>query len=394
MSNMRSMLLVAGFIKKIKRELTENTIIPDDIIKLCQLFLGTTKKVFIELYRYEEQHSLYLLDLESKRISKLIPHETSSRSKKVIENSYLSYIPNISQYFRITHNNDKSPIDAQISYDGIICMEHPQQYVKILLFESSAIDQDIIKYHVFTSLSSLYTSNDFLFCDRQNGIICEQHSELFKCYSIEIDPQKLDFRFMLTPLTPHMDFWRNQTGLGRTQSITMTYISKNRILAVANAHPSWGFLSPLHALLDNLNLKCGIFDIQQKEWREMADFVLKKSKQNSAVYSARISMCYDEYRDIVYVVGDKGDVQHYNVKKDEWEDWDLDCNLDFGYPFKCWMNNDILYCSDCTYFGFIDVMQRKDKTGWKRMKDIEKLVNELEIIMSENTLQIERQVFM
>ena len=39
-------------------------------------------------------------------------------------------------------------------------------------------------------------------------------------------------------------------------------------------------------------------------------------------------------------------------------------------------------------------MEKKDKIGWKQIKDIEKLVNELEIIMSDDTWQIQRQVFL
>ena len=39
--------------------------------------------------------------------------------------------------------------------------------------------------------------------------------------------------------------------------------------------------------------------------------------------SVSISICHDDYNDIVYIVGNKGDVHQYEIKINEWKDWDL-----------------------------------------------------------------------
>ena len=93
MTEVTKSLLVIGFIKKLRGKLSEDTIIPDEIIQLCQLFfIITTRKMIIYLQNPSERsNAMYLLDTESKRISKFMGPTKLTPDKGELNN--LFYVP-------------------------------------------------------------------------------------------------------------------------------------------------------------------------------------------------------------------------------------------------------------------------------------------------------------
>ena len=79
-----------------------------------------------------------------------------------------------------------------------------------------------------------------------------------------------------------------------------------------------------------------------------------------------ISICYDEYRDIVYEAGDKCDVKQYNVENYKWYDW--------NWKFKLGSSVIVLFKWYIAWIYRGDAKKRY--IGWiENMKHIEKLVH-------------------
>ena len=152
----------------------------------------------------------------------------------------------------------------------------------------------------------------------------------------------------------------------------MEYISRDRIFGIEQPDALWGFTDDAF-ISTTTKLRCGIFGFDDSKWKQVNDLILKTSPAGNHIFSQYFSICHDEHKDIVYVVADKGDVFVYDIKTDEWKDCEVDMSLTLSPNLKCWVDNDILYCSDGGKFYFMNIESEKEWTTWR---DIEKLVVE------------------
>ena len=191
MNDSKKAILVDGYIRELKQLLSDDTIIPNDIIALCQLFFINTNKLLIHVIHREgwKAHS-YLLHVESKQIFELKSIESDKGQHKVMF---------LDQSFRHIQNinvNNKS-------YDGIICkeiiyaintnvppidiklykgpaLENQGRYLAVWLLEHDKSLQTI-KYHKLLSDSPLnLPSSSHCMSAEKNEIILASKGELYQ----------------------------------------------------------------------------------------------------------------------------------------------------------------------------------------------------------------------
>ena len=104
--------MVDGYIRGLKQLLSDDTIIPNDVIALCQLFFITNNKLFIHVLDTDAfKGHTYLLDVETKQIFKLKSIECDKGQDNVISSNHsFCHIQNINA-------NSKA-------YDGLIYFEN------------------------------------------------------------------------------------------------------------------------------------------------------------------------------------------------------------------------------------------------------------------------------
>ena len=389
-------LLLDGFIREIKSLLVKDIIIPQEIVILCSLFFVSSRKIFFHLIN--KGISLRILDLHSKTISKLVENEATpatSAPTNFCGTEGFCYIQNISRYIKIT-NKTMMDLNPNESYDGIICVDQfsaesnslwdyqnswwspylhgfvEKSYPSIILFESNKIDEDTINYCKFTSSVPFRFVDRFLFCGEQHGIIYERNRELYQCKFEDIDLEAMDLKFMKIC---DDTFWTD--GVKFRPRLRINYIQNDKIFAIEQPD-GYGTLNFLQGdtqppKLEDLPLKCAIFDLNTKTWREISHFICKRDEKYNGVFSNRRCICYDEYRiNIVYVIGNRGDVSEYDLDGDKWKYWNMERKLRLD-GHKCWMDDHdqhILYCSDGNWFGWIDIRKQDEGPEWVVMQDM------------------------
>ena len=377
----RKRILLDGFIREIKSILTKDTIIPNEIIILCSLFLSFAQKIFIHVDN-RESLSLHVLDLELKTISKLIPNNPSNLFLE-FPNPHC-YIPNISQYLKKSSANNSN---LPKSFDGIITSDSysvnsDSQGINILTFESDHADNDTIKYYKDSSQSKCDLFEQLIFCGKDHGIIYELNGCLYQCKLQQIDLRAVDINF--SKISDDAA-WENENYSGKRSSRTqLKYLPNDKIFAIWRPSLLWGVnygfgeFGPLKTNeLEDLSLICAIFDFKTKKWNKITDFICKRDKKFKGVFSKWRGICYDEYREnIVYVVGSKGDVSQYDMVNDEWKYWDMERKLNLGWTVECWMDNKyIICCSDGKWFGNIDIREQDSNPQWNVMEDTAELTS-------------------
>ena len=126
----------------------------------------------------------------------------------------------------------------------------------------------------------------------------------------------------------------------------MSYLSPDKIFAIEAPDVIWGChyhfgKDPLPTpKLDDLLLKCAIFDLNNKKWKQISDFICSRDEKFNNVWSMGRCICYDEYRkNILYVIGNTGDASEYNWNNDKWKYWDMERKLNLQEHCVCWMDD-------------------------------------------------------
>ena len=391
-------LLLNGYVREIKLLLADQTIIPHEIISLCSLFYASSRKIFVQLMKDD---SLNIFDLESKTMSKLMEHKPmeSSISKHKSQTKGFVYIENISRYLPMKNINQSSmDIDPNKSYHGIICIDkkevqlshrrssflHYAPYPSILLIESNKINDKAVYYHKFVTNSRFDVAYNvvasYIFCGKDHGIICSSQKELYQCKLQNIDFTNLQIKY--TKIKDNK-FWESKI---KGHELTMLYLPPNKIFVIQRPDVFWGMQYDAHSKdpvsrSKDLSLKCAIFDLNNKKWKEVSDFTCKRDAIYNGIFSRNRCICLDENRkNIVYAVGNKGDVSEYDLDNDEWKYWKMRRKLNLREDCVCWMDNYYsLCCSDGHWFGCIDIRSKDGNPEWVVMEDIQELADNIHL---------------
>ena len=392
MSNSQRNLLLNGYIREIKELLSKDTIIPTDIIKICSLFFMFSQKVFMHADDKIKSsggtvRNLHVLDLQSKTVSKLVEHKKSQLFSTYHPSNSHCYIPNIGQYLDLQNNRlfFTVKIDPKKSYDAIICAEdrdinqsfqktNKQRCPSLLLFESKKIDNNAIEYYKCSSTFIFDEFAQLICCGKQYGVIYERNGALYQC-GIKRIIRSANFNFKNISDDA---FWKDIKYTDNSSKIQLKYLANDTIFAIQRTGPTLGFKKD-----SDPSLKCAIFDLSAKKWKEISDFIVQTRPLGilDIFFSKFKGICYDEYKgNIVYVVGNHGDVAQYDLIKDKWKYWSIKQKI-YTYSSskmtECWMESQYTLCfSNGDWFGNIDIRKQDDESAeWCKMESITKLVN-------------------
>ena len=395
MATLQNELLINGYIRRIQSLLSAKIIVPSDIILLCLLFFKKSLK-FITIEKNRKKINIYKHDIKQTLSLQYKPKPRDKRyNDVVIEPS--CYIPNISSLitFKFDAENTKS-------YDAILLIEHnipamftpnkPSRYLSLLLFSSDSIDKDqnieCQSIHSNESLQSniknLVSSFDarsvqtkyvqFLNCGDKHGIIYEYNGNLLQLSLQNINEYNLSFDKVIN-VDEDDQIWHNwQKSYNFYKYLSMLYLNgSERIFAVYNEHGWFKF----HAQKDDpeyieQSRKCGIFDLNERKWTEIASIKFKRLYSDRHKYY-HYELCKNECdNNVIYAVSNTGNTQKYDVEKNEWQEIVKD-GLEFGNKLRhiVWMDNVNTICcgsGNGSYFGSLNVCEIESK--WIEMTDL------------------------
>ena len=193
---------------------------------------------------------------------------------------------------------------------------------------------------------------ELLFCGDEYGIIYDLRGVLYQSKLQDIDLIHCEWKFKEITAS---DIWKNlQNQHLHFSRLRKVYLPNDTIFAMEKPYASLGL--PMSGPRSN-KLKCGIFDLKQKKWNEISHF---ENKNDSYAHCA----CYDEYKgNIIYVVGDNGDISEYDLANDQWnyQVKRIKTKLNLNRNRVCWMDNEYsLCCSDGKWFGNTDIREQDD----------------------------------
>eukprot|EP01084_Bolivina_argentea_P150313 262512_1 len=367
-------LFVEGYIRLSTSIFSTNTIIPTDIISLCILFISNVSKLFIRVTNKET--TLHIFNIHSKTISKLVEY----RSYKIQDytSSNHSYIPNVSEYICVKDNNNIG-IDTNKSYDALLCIEEfyttriKHKSAALYLFVPDYMPNDKIYYERYVCAAELPTHrvDQILFCGEKHGIIYPYNGYLYQSKLQDINFEIMNWKFSKMN---RKKMWEHST------TYLMSYLStKQKIFAMESKKN----LMPKKIENCSKKLKCAVFDFCQDKWMNLKAFEHCDRTQSA------FAICDNLYNeDIIYSIGQKGQISQYSLSVNKWCTFGTKHKQDvlnkwctFGTKHKqdivCWMdNNYVICCSDGYYFGYMDIRDRSNR--WQPIHDIIQLTNQLE----------------
>mmetsp|Transcript_45493 Transcript_45493/g.40782 ORF Transcript_45493/g.40782 Transcript_45493/m.40782 type:complete len:303 (+) Transcript_45493:2-910(+) len=253
-------------------------------------------------------------------------------------------------------------INPKKRLDGILCIR--QQYnisnpILLLFDPSNAIKSDndhidnsqmITKYCKIQFLSSRERPQQFVYCGKENGIVCIKYGDLCR-WNIPHNMEFVDMPATMHNFTPiDQLFWKS------SDRIIMCYLPNKK---------------QLFAVKQNGDIVCAIFGFRDEKWK-----VIKSMQSDFDC----MRLCYDG-RQIVYIVSGKGQIIGYDLNKRRWtsiSDGDEGENKD-DYrmvEFTVWMEqNDVnkIYCTDGNCLKYFDITDNK----WKMKKRFKKIFEKL-----------------
>ena len=372
MSQSKEEYLVHGYIRSIQKLLSQDIIIPIDIISLCLLFWNKSSTFIV----IKKDETLNILHSNSKHYCKIKcdKHTFFSFSPS----PPLCYIPNI-------YPSAKSTKQC----DAILCNNI------FYLFPSNSINDDEIACNEISNINTMAIERGrysykatkdltrYLYCGNKHGIIHEHNGGLYQLKIAQTITK--DASFNRLNIDPDDNIWNNMncTTHGSTY-LSMSYLQNSeRIFAIHNRQYSkkFGalltryettFKKEIPEVFAKLSQRCGVFDLNEKRWIETAEIQYQRLhiKKNKFYH---IESCINEWNDnIIYAVSSTGNTQRYDFKKDEWYALVNDGTSVIRYKRHIvWMDNMNIICcvgGDGKYFGSIDVRENKPK--WKSMEGL------------------------
>ena len=359
MATAKGDLLVNGYIRMIKKHLSNHTVIPIEIISLCLSFWIKALK-YIMISKDRKKFKIYHTDNK---------HEASITPSHAIKGNSIRYIENISQQVKVSH------MDKIKQYDGILYFSQTGMFhVMCCLFEAdTANDCNDTEIPCHTIKMGQSAFNDLLYCGYKYGVIEQRLGDLYQM-NLQKCNKNIDYQFKKIEMGKDQQIWDFHYTWGLRKFLSIEYLPKSeRIFAVYNSYFHYNSRRKRKKqdseFIEQSN-ECGIFDFQTKTWIKVASIKTRRRFEECHM-RYYYELCADEYGDnVLYAVSNTGNTQRYDIAKDEWREIVKDGNLEL-HQHRVWKNNmNIIGCGDGAYFGLLDVTENTPK--WDEIADIPK----------------------
>ena len=258
----------------------------------------------------------------------------------------------------------------------------------LLLFESNSADDTAIDCHEIIS-STRYAMirkaarlRAFLHCGDQYGIIYENDTDLYRLDLTNIDD---DIRFECIAVSDENQIWNYVSYGFAPKYLSMIYLPKTQsIFAIYNQYSLFSVIKikPEDPEFIEQERKCGIFDLNDKKWKSVSSLRCRRKYKDQRKYY-HFEPCLNEYDDnIIYAVSNTGNVQRYDIEKNEWSELVKDgLSLTAGRRHIVWMDNiDTICCgsNDGSFFGSCNIGENKPK--WNAFVDFNQLYSDVSVM--------------
>ena len=269
----RRELITAGYIHEMQQMLSNDKIIPDEIIQTCYAYFA------VPFFLFQVRNPVYpckpyfnVFDPFSQIVNHLSPKAKSSISLRChVYDVQSCYVPDISSIVKF---KDEEIIDANKSYDAIIGFHskkrysgrRPPMHPHIFLFESKKIFEKNIEHYAFYSSQTLpsYTFSGLIQsrtinCGIKHGLIYEFENQLYQLKLQNInDLTNFNFTQIDAKNKCFNDKPRTWLGLGYIPN----YYGHDKVFAIRNKS----------GIASMNGIPCGIFDLYTNKWQQLQSF--------------------------------------------------------------------------------------------------------------------------
>ena len=371
MSTSKGELLVNGYIRIIQKNLTNETIVPIDIISLCLLFWSKPLK-FI-MIKDDDHQTFNIFYADNKQQASM-----RALTDMIIYSNTICYIENISKQL------NTSKMEKTKHYDGILFIASNNDFhsfpVMCCIFESNAINNcnnnnakiqcDTIK--ISEKCPSIF--NKLVYCGNKYGVIQEVDGILTRLSLHEFGKTNDDYKFDKIEVNKDDQIW-DSTYNWRTRSyLAMEYLPQSgEIFAVHNRYNCFDSVlkqADGPEFIEECR-QCGIFDFETKKWRKIASITTQIAYDKSGRRNC-YELCMNEYDDnVLYAVSNTGNAQKYDFTKDAWEEIVKSGDFELTYHTVWMYNSNTICCGDGSYFGLLDLSENNPK--WNKNQDIPRM---------------------
>eukprot|EP01084_Bolivina_argentea_P121699 215657_1 len=313
-------IIVHGYIRNIERLLKQRRaeqIIPLGIIQICYQYYMSRIKFFVA-----NNSNIIEIDIDKQHIKHI-----SDIFR--VWNSNVCYIPDLSisclPLLKNTINNSKL-------YDGFMVRQSGVHYLN--LFEEHKFIRFASNLHISQFSNDFCNVNwsrydEYIYCGAKNGIIASTNSGLYQLKLQNIRKNGFAFKKINDEwkLNYHMHNMNSSTEVHSFMSVEDSYgnnlslcnISQhNKMFAIENKTCSVKHLCTADAISDTglETAKCGIFDFDTDKWKFIESYKYNAYRKDDSV---QFGLCYDGYKQFVYLVSTQEKLSRYNLCKNKWE---------------------------------------------------------------------------